>query len=93
SMYVAFAPRDNPKIAIAVTVENSGFGSQWAAPIASLLIEKYLTDTITRPEMEKRMREGVILPNLNQTKPVARKVNVAPIKKIEKIKREIPLGN
>ncbi len=93
SMYVAFAPRDNPKIAIAVTVENSGFGSQWAAPIASLLIEKYLTDTITRPEMEKRMREGVILPNLNQTRPVARKVNVAPIKKIEKIKREIPLGN
>ena len=64
SMYVAFAPKYNPKIAIAVSVENSGFGSQWAAPIAALLIEKYLTDTITRPEMDKRMREGVILPEI-----------------------------
>jgi penicillin-binding protein 2 len=64
SMYVAFAPKINPKIAIAVSVENSGFGSQWAAPIASLIIEQYLTDTITRPEMEKRMKEGVILPEV-----------------------------
>jgi penicillin-binding protein 2 len=47
AFFVAFAPRDNPKIAIAVIVENSGFGSTYAAPIASLLMEKYLKDTIS----------------------------------------------
>ena len=46
SMFVCFAPRENPKIAIAVAVENAGFGSAWAAPIASFLVEKYLTDSI-----------------------------------------------
>jgi penicillin-binding protein 2 len=49
SVFVAFAPRDNPKIAIAVVVENAGFGSTWAAPMASILIEKYLKDTVSRP--------------------------------------------
>lgn len=57
SNFIAFAPRENPKIAIAVVVENGGFGSTWAAPIASLMIEKYLTDTITRPHFEKKMLE------------------------------------
>jgi penicillin-binding protein 2 len=42
SIFIAFAPKDDPKIAIAVYVENSGYGATWAAPIASLLIEKYL---------------------------------------------------
>lgn len=46
SVFIAFAPRDNPKIAIAVYVENAGFGSTYAAPIASLMIEKYLTGEI-----------------------------------------------
>lgn len=46
SVFVAFAPRKNPKIAIAVIVENAGFGSTWAGPVASLMIEKYLTDSI-----------------------------------------------
>jgi penicillin-binding protein 2 len=50
SVFFAFAPRHNPKIAIAVVVENGGHGSTWAAPIASLMIEKYLTDTITKPK-------------------------------------------
>lgn len=58
SVFVAFAPAINPKIAIAVVVENAGFGAAWAAPIASLMIEKYLTDSISRPEIEKRMMEG-----------------------------------
>ncbi len=49
SVFVAFAPRENPKIAIAVVVENAGFGSTWAAPIASILVEKYLKDTVSRP--------------------------------------------
>ncbi|MFD0794354.1 penicillin-binding protein 2 [Mucilaginibacter litoreus] len=48
SVFVAFAPRDNPKIAIAVIVENSGQGATWAAPIASFIVEKYLRDSITR---------------------------------------------
>jgi penicillin-binding protein 2 len=54
---MAFAPRVNPKIAIAVLVENGGWGAAWAAPIASLMIEKYINDTIARPAMEQRMIE------------------------------------
>lgn len=53
SMFVCFAPRENPKIAVAVVVENAGFGSTAAAPIASLLVEKYLNDTL-RPESVKK---------------------------------------
>ena len=58
SIFVAFAPRNNPKIAIAMIVENGYWGSRWAAPISSLLIEKYLRDSISRPDMERRMIEG-----------------------------------
>nr|WP_294789852.1 penicillin-binding protein 2 [uncultured Mucilaginibacter sp.] len=47
SVFVAYAPREDPKIAIAVVVENSGDGGTWAAPIASFIVEKYLRDTIT----------------------------------------------
>jgi penicillin-binding protein 2 len=46
SMFVCFAPKENPKIALAVTVENAGFGATWAGPIARILMEKYLNDTI-----------------------------------------------
>ncbi|HTQ64613.1 MAG TPA: penicillin-binding protein 2 [Puia sp.] len=46
SMFVCFAPRENPKIAIAVVIENAGYGATWAAPIGSLLVEKYLNDTL-----------------------------------------------
>ncbi|MBC7390122.1 MAG: penicillin-binding protein 2 [Opitutaceae bacterium] len=56
SVFMAFAPRYNPKIAIAVYVENAGFGDKWAAPIASLMIEKYLSDTITRKDIEQKMQ-------------------------------------
>lgn len=55
SVFMAFAPKDDPKIAISVYVENAGFGGQWAAPIASLLIEKYLNDSIADPAKEKRI--------------------------------------
>ena len=48
SVFVAFAPRVNPKIAIAVVVENAGEGARWAAPIASFIVEKYLTGTISK---------------------------------------------
>ncbi len=58
SIFVAFAPKDNPKIAIAVFVENGYWGARWAGPIASLMIEKYLRGKITRTDLEKRMLEG-----------------------------------
>lgn len=59
SVFVAFAPRQNPKIAIAVLVENGHYGATWAAPITSLMIEKYIRkDSITRKDLEKRMLEG-----------------------------------
>mgnify|MGYP001160185834 CR=1 FL=1 len=57
SIFVAFAPKDNPKIAIAILVENGGFGSTIAGPIASLMIEKYLRGKITRTDLEKRTLE------------------------------------
>ena len=58
SIFVAFAPRNNPKIAIAVLVENGYWGARWAGPITSLMIEKYLRKKITRVDLEKRMLEG-----------------------------------
>lgn len=47
SVFVCFAPKDNPRIAIAVVVQNSGYGATWAGPIASLMMEKYLKDSIS----------------------------------------------
>jgi penicillin-binding protein 2 len=61
SVFIAFAPKDEPKIAIVVYVENAGFGGTWAAPIASLMIEKYLTDSIARPDLEKYIQDAIIL--------------------------------
>jgi penicillin-binding protein 2 len=57
SVFVAFAPKDNPKIAIAVYVENAGFGATYAAPIASLMMEKYIKGEITNKALETRMLE------------------------------------
>ncbi|MBK9271103.1 MAG: penicillin-binding protein 2 [Saprospiraceae bacterium] len=55
SVFFAFSPKDHPKIAIAVYVENAGWGGEVAAPIASLMIEKYLTDSIARKDLEEKM--------------------------------------
>jgi len=55
SVFVAFAPRDDPKIAIAVFVENAGFGATYAAPVASLMIERYLKGEITNKYQEERI--------------------------------------
>ncbi|MEO8734224.1 MAG: penicillin-binding protein 2 [Flavobacteriales bacterium] len=68
SVFIAFAPMDDPKIAIAVYVENSGFGGTWAAPIASLCMEQFLTDTITRPAMVKEMEDANLIATENQYK-------------------------
>ena len=58
SVFICFAPKDDPKIAIAVFVENSGFGGTWAAPIASLMIEKYLFGKTHDPAKEQRIMEA-----------------------------------
>ncbi len=58
SIFIAYAPKENPKIAIAVFVENGYWGSRWAGPIATLMIEKYLTGKIARPLVEERMING-----------------------------------
>lgn len=63
SVFISFAPMDNPKIAIAVYVENAGFGGTWAAPIASLMTEKYLTDSIADPKKEQRILDANLLYN------------------------------
>jgi len=62
SVFVCFAPRENPKIAIAVVVENAGYGGTWAGPISALLMEKYLNDTL-RPERVKEV-ERIAAANL-----------------------------
>jgi penicillin-binding protein 2 len=61
SIFIAFAPKENPKIALAVYVENAGWGSTYGVPIASLLVEKYLTDTIARPDLEQKMISANLL--------------------------------
>ena len=61
SLFIAFAPAENPKIAISVIVENSGYGATWAAPIATLMMEKYIRGHVERPELEKRMMEGKVI--------------------------------
>ncbi|MCR5325311.1 MAG: penicillin-binding protein 2 [Bacteroidales bacterium] len=57
SVFICFAPMDNPKIAVAAYIENAGFGASWACPIASLLVEKYLRGEISegRKDLERRV--------------------------------------
>ena len=68
SVFVCFAPKDNPKIALAVFVENSGKGGTYAAPIASLLIEKYLTDSLRRPLVEEFILNANLMPKQEDVK-------------------------
>ncbi|MEY3643646.1 MAG: hypothetical protein RLZZ207_340 [Bacteroidota bacterium] len=58
SVFIAFAPKDDPKIAIAVYVENAGWGGRAAASTASLMIEKYIRKTISRPELQDYVMAG-----------------------------------
>ena len=73
AVFICFAPMEDPRIAMAVYVENSGFGGTWAAPIASLLMEQYLTDTITRPDVEQRMLEADLIADEKNYKPFVSK--------------------
>ncbi|MCF8462269.1 MAG: penicillin-binding protein 2 [Flavobacteriales bacterium] len=63
SIFICFAPKDNPKIALAVFVENGGGGSKYGAPIASLMVEKYLRDTISRTAFEKVILDTDLITN------------------------------
>ncbi len=58
SVFLAFAPKENPKIVVAVFIENGGWGASWAGPIASLMIEKYLKGEITRTDLETKVLNG-----------------------------------
>lgn len=74
SIFFAFAPKDNPKIAIAVVVENSGYGSQWAAPIASLMIERYIfpeREQVKRKYLEDRMLNSDLIHGTQKNEPVS----------------------
>ncbi|GEM54227.1 penicillin-binding protein 2 [Flavobacterium branchiophilum NBRC 15030 = ATCC 35035] len=66
SIFVAFAPMENPKIAIAVFVENGGFGANIAGPIVSLMIEKYIKKKITLTRLEQRMFNTSLQPLYNR---------------------------
>ncbi|MBO4634891.1 MAG: penicillin-binding protein 2 [Bacteroidales bacterium] len=61
SVFICFAPMDNPQIAIAAYVENGGFGASYAAPIASLMVEKYLNGSVSRPGLENSMKQANLL--------------------------------
>ena len=91
SIFLAFAPKENPKIAISVYVENGGFGATWAAPIASLMMEKYIRKKIApeRKDVEQRMMSGVVLPafyrrmmHIKDTREIKETDDVQDIKKL-----------
>ncbi len=64
ALFIGLAPVDDPQIAIAVVVENAGFGATWAAPIGSLMIEQYLTDTIRRKHIYDRIKTTITNPDV-----------------------------
>lgn len=74
SVFIGFAPRDNPKIAIAVIVENGGYGGAYAAPIASYITEKYLTDSLTGRLINgatiQKYKDANLLPIIKSTKSI-----------------------
>lgn len=69
AVFICFAPKENPKIAVAAYIENAGFGGTWAAPIASLLVEKYINGTISREELEKEVIGWNLMQNVKVKKP------------------------
>jgi len=66
SIFVGYAPRENPKIAIAVVVENAGFGATWASPIANLMIEQYLFGKINRVDLFNRISNSYFISSYGQ---------------------------
>ena len=60
AIFIGFAPVEDPKIAVAVVVENAGFGATWACPVATMMIEQYLTGEVKRKDLRKRIGESVL---------------------------------
>ena len=60
AIFIGFAPVEDPKIAVAVVVENAGFGATWAAPIASMMMEQYLNGEMKRKDLKKNISERVL---------------------------------
>lgn len=76
SVFIGFAPKENPKIAIAVVVENSGFGAEWAAPISGLLFAKYLNKKIEKDWVENYILKRDFIRDPAKPKPKDRKRRV-----------------
>ncbi len=96
SWFVCFAPRVNPKIAVAVVVENAGFGATWAGPMASLIVEKYLKDTLSQArwtEVERIENKEIILPIVKAKRKALDSLRLKRIKKEQlKLQAFIPLS-
>jgi len=60
AIFIGFAPVEDPQIAVAVVVENAGFGATWACPVASMMIEQYLTGEVKRRDLRRRIGEAVL---------------------------------
>jgi len=60
AIFIGFAPVENPQIAVAVVVENAGFGATWACPVASLLMEQYLTGEVKRKDLKKKIATAIL---------------------------------
>lgn len=84
SVFVSFAPKEDPKIVLCVFIENGGFGATWAGPISTLMVEKYLKGEISKIDLEKRMLEGSLEENYVFKDQVEEKK-----KEKEKLQREI----
>ena len=96
SVFIGFAPRDNPKIAIAVIIENGGYGGVYAAPIASFIAEKYLTDTLSGRRINGSTAEMYMADNLMPT--LKNKATKLPFKKdgtteADSLNKSIPSKN
>lgn len=89
SEFVAFAPRIQPKIAIAVIVENGHYGNTWAGPIATLMIEKYLNKKITRIDLEKRMLEGNLNWQYRKLYPTKDSINKPKLTKVDSLRMKL----
>ena len=92
SIFVAFAPRENPKIALAIFIENSGYGATWAGPIATLMIEKYINGEISRKDLETRMLTGSLQAEYQKIENIIFQRKVDPTKvqdSLNKVKVEI----
>ena len=60
AIFIGFAPVEDPQIAVAVVVENAGFGATWACPVASMMMEQYLTGEVKRKDLRKRIGSAVL---------------------------------